>query len=227
MTVVFDIETVRAYKNLGDAPDDFIHAWETAHERRYADKGDPYETFERFGGLHPEFGKIVCVSLIDSHTKEVKSFVCERGNDGSPVEWMMMNKLANYLDGECNSRTVFVGHNIKMFDVPYLQTRFLANGISTPKVLQTFGKKPWELLQFHDTLEIWRGGAFKTTQVGSLESCCITLGIETPKDGISGADVGRVYYDDDDLMLIVEYCEKDIMANGKLYKELKRLGMMG
>jgi len=42
------------------------------------------------------------------------------------------------------------------------------------------------------------------------------MGIETPKDDISGEQVSRVYRDDKDLPRIQTYCEKDVIATAKL-----------
>jgi len=41
---------------------------------------------------------------------------------------------------------------------------------------------------------------------------CHVFHIPTPKDDISGADVARVYYEENDLKRIKVYCEKDVLA---------------
>ena len=46
------------------------------------------------------------------------------------------------------------------------------------------------------------------------------LGIPTPKDDITGADVARVYYEDKDLERIAAYCKKDVVATAQLYLRL-------
>jgi predicted PolB exonuclease-like 3'-5' exonuclease len=52
------------------------------------------------------------------------------------------------------------------------------------------------------------------------------LGIPTPKDDISGADVARVYYRDKDLERIATYCKKDVVATAQLYLRLKGEAMV-
>jgi predicted PolB exonuclease-like 3'-5' exonuclease len=47
------------------------------------------------------------------------------------------------------------------------------------------------------------------------------MGIPTPKDDISGADVARVYYEEQDLQRIMVYCEKDVVALIQLYLRLQ------
>jgi hypothetical protein len=50
--------------------------------------------------------------------------------------------------------------------------------------------------------------------------------IPSPKDDISGADVGRVYWEDRDLDRIATYCEKDVLATVQLFLRLKRLPLL-
>jgi hypothetical protein len=45
-----------------------------------------------------------------------------------------------------------------------------------------------------------------------LALLCHVFKIPTPKDDISGADVARVYYEENDLDRIRIYCEKDVIA---------------
>jgi hypothetical protein len=45
--------------------------------------------------------------------------------------------------------------------------------------------------------------------------------IPTPKDDISGADVARVYYEDNDLERIKIYCEKDVIALIQLFLKMR------
>ena len=52
------------------------------------------------------------------------------------------------------------------------------------------------------------------------------LGIPTPKDDISGADVARVYYEEKDLERIAKYCKKDEVATVQLYLRLKGEAMV-
>jgi len=115
---------------------------------------------------------------------------------------------------------LWIGHNIKAFDIPWLQVRFMANGLEIPKNLRTFGVKPWEL-SVHDTKEMWKGGGFRTTQAASLIAICLALGIPSPKDDISGKDVAKVWPKDP--ARVVAYCEKDVERTAEVYKRLKKL----
>ncbi len=85
----------------------------------------------------------------------------------------------------------------------------LINGINIPSILDNAGKKPWEI-NLLDTMELWKFGDYK--HYTSLELITTLLNIPTPKDDIDGSMVASVYWKDNDLGRIMEYCEKDVIA---------------
>jgi hypothetical protein len=94
----------------------------------------------------------------------------------------------------------------------------LINGIKLPAILDIAGKKPWEISHL-DTLELWKFGDYKAFT--SLALLCHVFKIPTPKDDISGADVARVYYEENDLERIKIYCEKDVVALIQLFMRMR------
>ena len=50
--------------------------------------------------------------------------------------------------------------------------------------------------------------------------------IPTPKDDISGADVARVFYVEDDLERIITYCEKDTLTVCQLLLRYKGMELI-
>ena len=50
---------------------------------------------------------------------------------------------------------------------------------------------------------------------------CHIFTIPTPKDDISGADVARVYFEENDLERIKVYCEKDVVALIQLFLRMR------
>jgi predicted PolB exonuclease-like 3'-5' exonuclease len=93
----------------------------------------------------------------------------------------------------------------------------LINGIKIPSILNLSGKKPWEINHI-DTMELWKFGDYKAYT--SLALLCHVFKIPTPKDDISGADVARVYYEENDIQRIAKYCEKDVVALIQLYLKI-------
>jgi hypothetical protein len=94
----------------------------------------------------------------------------------------------------------------------------LIHGIKLPYLLDTAGKKPWEVSNL-DTMELWKFGDFKAYT--SLALLCHVFNIPTPKDDISGADVARVYYEEKDTERIKIYCEKDVVALIQLFLRMR------
>jgi hypothetical protein len=94
----------------------------------------------------------------------------------------------------------------------------LIHGIKLPDLLDIAGKKPWEISHL-DTMELWKFGDYKAYT--SLSLLCHVFKIPTPKDDISGADVARVYYEDQDLDRIAKYCEKDVVALIQLFLKMR------
>jgi uncharacterized protein YprB with RNaseH-like and TPR domain len=92
-------------------------------------------------------------------------------------------------------------------------------GIKLPEKLNLFGRRPWEVPHL-DTMELWKFGDHK--HFTSLKLLTHVLGIASPKDDISGADVCKVYYKDNDLPRIVEYCEKDVIAIAQVLLRLRQ-----
>jgi hypothetical protein len=93
----------------------------------------------------------------------------------------------------------------------------LIHGLKLPNVLNLAGKKPWEI-QHLDTMELWKFGDYKAYT--SLALLCHIFKIPTPKDDITGADVARVFYEENDLRRITTYCEKDVIALIQLFLKM-------
>lgn len=167
------------------------------------------DLYDQRAGIYAEFGKIVCISvgfLTNTSTGKqirMKSFYHDD-------EETLLLQFKALLDEHYNHPTkVLCGHNAKEFDFPYMCRRMLINGIELPSALDIAGKKPWEINHL-DTMELWKFGDFKAYT--SLALLCHVFKIPTPKDDISGADVARVYYEENDLERIKVYCEKDVVA---------------
>ena len=165
-------------------------------------------------GIYAEFGKIVCISCgfvretRTGKTIRMKSFY---GDD----EALLLQDFKRMLDDNFNTPYhILCGHNAKEFDFPFIARRMLIHGIGLPHALDIAGKKPWEIAHL-DTLELWKFGDYK--HFTSLSLLCHIFKIPTPKDDISGADVAKVYYEENDLERIKVYCEKDVVALIQLF----------
>jgi 3'-5' exonuclease len=85
------------------------------------------------------------------------------------------------------------------------------------------GKKPWET-NLVDTMQLWKFGDYKNyTSLNLLANC---LGIQTPKEGIDGSMVKDIYYKQNDLPRIVDYCQKDVVATAQVFLRLQQLPLL-
>ena len=112
----------------------------------------------------------------------------------------------------------FCGHNIHEFDLPFICRRLLINGFGLPPMFDFAGKRPWEM-QNVDTMQLWKFGDHKNYT--SLKLLAEVLDIPTPKDDIDGKDVCRVFWEENNLNRIVEYCQKDVVTVARLLLRFK------
>lgn len=221
-----DIETVSIVEGYDLLNDRFKKLWQrkaNAILKRGGDlepDGDDYQrTFEDKAGIFAEFGKIVCISMVYISGQEgqwslrVKSIA---GHD----EKLLLLEFRELLDKHFNDADQYAlcGHNIKEFDIPYLCRRMVIHQIPFPVILDVSGKKPWEVKQFIDTMDLWKFGDAK--QFTSLDLLAASLDIPTPKDDIAGAEVGQVYWQQQDLDRIVTYCQKDVITVVQILRRL-------
>jgi hypothetical protein len=67
-------------------------------------------------------------------------------------------------------------------------------------------------------MQMWSFGDYKSfTKLSLLAE---VLGIPTPKDDISGEDVTRVYWQEQNLARIVTYCQKDVETTARVFLRL-------
>ncbi|MFD1314935.1 3'-5' exonuclease [Namhaeicola litoreus] len=211
-----DIETVPETQSFAelDPLKQELFSKKTAYQRKDEITAD--EFYER-AGIWAEFGKIICISVgfFDLHSEKpafrIKSFF---GDDERKILLAFKNLLDKFFS---KPEQVLCAHNGKEFDFPFIARRMIVHSIALPEKLQLFGKKPWEVAHL-DTMEMWKFGDFK--HYTSLNLLTNILGIPSPKEDIDGSQVAKVYYEDQDLLRIVKYCERDTLAVAQVYLRL-------
>jgi len=219
-----DIETVPEiykFKDLDDTTADlYLKKNKYIQER---DELSDEEVYER-AGIFAEFGKIVCISVGIVRNKPSGGKEIHMKSFASHDEHKLLLDFAELLNKSYNKpEHSLCGHNAKEFDFPFIARRMLINGIDIPNILDIAGKKPWEV-NLLDTMELWKFGDYK--HYTSIALLCHIFKVPTPKDDISGADVARVYYEDNDIQRIGEYCEKDVIALIQLFLKFRNEGLV-
>jgi 3'-5' exonuclease len=216
-----DIETVSRYHAHDQLSDEWKILWNKKAEQllRYQNNGEltPEAIYGR-AAIYAEFGKIICIScgVVQQTDNGIKKLVIKSfsGED----ELLLLNEFAEMLNRWVTDDSKYLcAHNGREFDFPFLCRRFIINNLSIPKILQTGGKKPWDL-RLLDTMEMWKFGDYKNYT--SLELLAHTLCIPTPKDDIDGSMVGDIYWKEKDIARIAAYCQKDVITIVQVYLKL-------
>ncbi len=234
-----DIETVSQKASFEELDEGFQTLWAEKNRLTITRDGlTPEQCYLDRAAILAEFGKVVCVSMGFFHERKdgrefrVKSYA---GHDEAALLSDFTQGLADFAalvakrakaqaatparrDQRTDDRVYLCAHNGKEFDFPYLARRMLVNGLPLPPQLDLAGRKPWEVPHL-DTLELWKFGDYK--HFTSLKLLTAIFGIPSPKDDMSGKDVGPAYWQDGNLRGIATYCQKDVVAIAQLFLRYK------
>ncbi len=212
-----DIETVPETENYNDLEEEVKTLWEQKSKYQRKEEFSAEEFYER-AGIWAEFGKIICISVgFFVSNKSERNF---RVTSFYGEENKILLDFKNLLDKHfCTKNHYLCAHNGKEFDFPFIARRMVVHGIQLPYLLNLYGKKPWEISHL-DTLELWKFGDYK--HYTSLKLLTSIFGIPSPKDDIDGSQVAHVYYQENNLKRIVDYCEKDTIAVAQVFLKFKR-----
>lgn len=216
-----DIETVPQHSSHNELSEPARIMWGEKHNTLRAENESSEDGYLKRAGVYAEYAKIICISLGYFHfdkesgkrTLRLKSFY-------NHDEKKLLQEFVDLINARFNDPEIFhfCGHNIREFDIPFICRRLLINRISFPDILDISGKRPWETYNV-DTMQLWKFGDYKNFT--SLKLLAEILGIPTPKDLIDGKDVCRVYWQEDGLERIVEYCQKDVITVARLLLRFK------
>lgn len=223
---IFDIETVTKYKNYDEMVEKepiLADLWYKRSVKKYYDKHKDILDIDNFiykeyGGLYPEFSKIICISCSfisfdENNQPIIKTKVLHNEND----EKTLLKEFIDLTDKYINKHKspYIAGHNITAFDIPFICKRTIINGLKLPTLFDISGKKPWEI-NIIDTLNYWK---FTSLDLVSLDLLCYLLNIESPKNGdVNASTLSEMYYSDDEnkMIKISEYCKTDSEATAKV-----------
>jgi len=196
-----DVETVSGKKNYSDLSNEMQYLWKIKaaqiSKTPISDLSEDAcaELYENKAAIYAEFGKIVCISagLI---VKENEEFKVRLKSFKSYDETELLIEFAELMTQYFNDVSMhnICGHNLREFDIPYICRRMVVNSVALPSLLQLHGKKPWETKYLIDTMDLWKFGDYK--HYSSLKLLTGILGIPSPKDDIDGAQVGKVFYEE-------------------------------
>jgi len=235
--LIFDLETsgdYPTYEELEMNDKRKAELWNTKYTKDKVKDPDKWiglaSSYMEHSPLSPEFGRIVCASFChiveDSSSGKmvykgrVKSYYDNKATQRSEKE-LVLEPVATLLNNisKTGKRYRLCGHNIKKFDVPFLAKRMIMSGMQVPLLLQTWGKKPWEI-DMVDTGDLWSMGAWD--QYVSLDLLTCALGIQSPKESMKGEYVGQNFWIYRKYEEIKDYCEEDCKAVARICHTLSK-----
>jgi predicted PolB exonuclease-like 3'-5' exonuclease len=169
-------------------------------------------------GIFAEFGKIICIGVGTVRLEKDPALLRVTTLHGDDEKDVLL-RFCELLNKHYNTDDHWLcGHNGREFDFPWLARRCVVHGIRLPKLLDIGGLKPWEVGHL-DTMQLWKFGDHKAFT--SLDLLTHILGIPSPKTEMKGSDVARVYYEEQGLERIAQYCKRDVVATAQLYMRLR------
>lgn len=175
--------------------------------RQWSEYREKHGKADSDAALHPAFANVVCVCARDDGAEPRRFTAC--GADEREI-------LLRFAKTFGAKDIVLCGWGLKHFDIPMLACRLLAYGIPLPPCLRVNGKKPWEVAHA-DLCDDFRFGGGQRI---SLDAACLMLGLPSPKEQMSGADVHRAFaegrFED-----IATYCMGDVDAAARIHAKLK------
>ncbi len=209
--IIFDIETIgKEFDSLDDSLKDYLLRWaETTEEE---------ERVKERLGLSPVTGEIVAIALLEISTMKGKVFfqspemlslpfeeegiLYEAGTEKDIIERFWQNVQ----DAE-----QIVTFNGRTFDCPFILVRS-----AYYKLRPTIDLLPGRYNGFHiDLLDHLT--FFGATRKYSLDVWCRFFGIRSPKEDMSGSDVGELFRKGKYLD-IARYCIRDVFATKQLFE---------
>ncbi len=222
---LIDIETVPKFSNINELSAEDRNLFFDKISKTMPENFVQEEAYQQKAGILAEFGKVICISA-GFFYKDKAGRTCLRIKSIFNHNEKLLLKEFIEISGKFfrhKNRVEFAGHNIREFDVPFLCRRMIINQISLPTYMYMHGAKPWEI-SMTDTLQWWKFGDYKNYI--SLHLLSSILGIPTSKDDIDGSMVQQVYYKENNLQRIVNYCQKDVVTVAQVIQRFKNLPLI-
>ncbi len=217
-TIAFDIEV---------AGFDWSEVDESTREyllKKARDEDERAQVPERLA-LYPGLGKIITIGMWN--VEQERGLVLLEGERAEQQPWDQVANTDIFRGSEREllerfweiverKRPRLVSYNGRGYDGPILNIRSAQLGLAP--TLNLVGNR-YRLGSHVDLLEIFTFlGAYRDRY--SLEYWCHRFGVDSPKDGIDGSQVGAVYRQGG-IEEIGAYCVRDVKATAELYRKVE------
>ena len=177
---------------------------EEAKAKIEAYKLEQQDILHRRQSLDPYVGRILCIGYaLDNAPAD--AVLCR--NEQETIE--TFERIVTAQDNDI----VFVGHNIRMFDLKWLKLRALKYNCIA--LYHKLSFTAYDKEGIFDTMEAITG----RTEFVKLETLCRYLGIEAKTGDLDGSKVYD-YFKQGRIEEIVQYCKEDVEETRELYNKL-------
>ncbi len=223
--LIIDIETVPQYPHYNHLSALWKDLWFHKISKTMPENIIPEESYSQRAGILAEFGKVICISTGYFTRNQNKEINLRLKSIYGHNEKILLQSFIELITRLYNYKKIFqfAGHNIREFDIPYLCRRILINNLQLPNYLYLHGAKPWEVKMI-DTLQWWRFGDYKNYI--SLHLFASVLNVPTSKTDMDGSLVQKVYYEENNLERIVDYCQRDVAVVANIILRFKNLPLI-
>ncbi|PIT87370.1 MAG: hypothetical protein COU31_03405 [Candidatus Magasanikbacteria bacterium CG10_big_fil_rev_8_21_14_0_10_40_10] len=226
--LIFDIETIgEDFDQMDKTTQTSLTRWIDRSARDEKEAQKMTAEIKNGLGLSPLTGQIVALGVMDSDKSTGAVYYSANGDNDKIQEIEERGcKLKALKEAEMLAKfwelvekyEYFVSFNGRGFDVPFIMMRSAVHNIRPSKDLmsnrylssQRFGAKHIDLM---DQLGFYGASARK----GNLHLFCRAFGIDSPKDGVCGSEVGQLYAEGK-FLDIAKYNVGDLVATNELYK---------
>jgi hypothetical protein len=214
-TLVFDLETAPAHDPEA-LPKGVL---ESIHRHAAREGCEP----DLVMSLSPLFGQVVSLAFMDGEDPDGEVWALavpppdgvEIGPRPPWLELVPERELLQAFWLLAAQADVVVTFNGRNFDVPFLVGRSLVHGV--PARVDLLGS-PYSVRPHLDLYRMVATG--RSVGPASLDAVCWALGVESPKDGMSGADVAPAYARGE-LGAIATYNRGDVRATASVYQRVR------
>jgi DNA polymerase elongation subunit (family B) len=217
-TIVFDIEVAGLpWAEVDQATRDYLLT-------RAGDEAEREAVPERLA-LYPGLGQVIAIGLWNLEAD--RGMMLLDGQSAAEHEWERVPRATLFRGGEAEllqrfwdvlerKRPRLVSFNGRGYDGPMLMIRSAQLGVACSRNLVPNRYSIAEHCDLSDVLSFM--GARR--EMYRLDYWCRRFGVESPKGGLDGSQVGRAYREGR-IEEIGEYCLRDVRATGELYRKLE------
>jgi hypothetical protein len=204
----FDIETTSEYENLSSLKmndDRGYELWLKKYKK--IDSLQKYSIEESYinnAALYSTWGKIVCISFVYYSNKFEEGY---KVNSLIGNEQDIMFNFNGLLNKSYSKGLLLSGYKILSFDIPFVTHKLYKYNINLNNYFKPL-EKPWES-KILDLADYWK---MKGEKYSSLDEVAYELGVKSPKDDIDGSEVYNVFWKENNINRIKNYCEKDVLT---------------